>query len=215
MSRLIFCHRTGLKLKQFLPKRQVRDNAFAGGKVGNLLKFPGSKGQANAGEAKGTDGTMSAIESLNGSPEQGQVFDVTQRIQDRQAEDRRRVKRVVMNEFISAHVNVNGRGLVKIAIKDIHDGGLAFDIDERQGQFTRGETLEVRFYLNHETYFKFNVQVAHSSFVENEGVYRHGTAFIGESLNNVALHHFTQFMQTISASLRTDTGDRIVSNIYS
>ncbi|MBX3018666.1 MAG: PilZ domain-containing protein [Bdellovibrionaceae bacterium] len=180
--------------------------------MGDILKFPGSKVQSQTSEANGVE---NAPESPAPAPDEGRVLDVTQRIQERQAEDRRRVKRVVLNEFISAHVFVAGRGLVKITMKDIHDGGLAFDIDERQGQFTRGETLEIRFYLNHETYFKFNVQVAHSSFVENESVYRHGTAFIGESLNNVALHHFTQFLQTISASLRTDTGDRIVSNIYS
>lgn len=179
--------------------------------MGDILKFPGAKGQGQNNEQKGLDSAVVATST----PDDAQVFDVTQRIQDRQAEDRRRVKRVVLNEFISAHVYVSGRGLVKITIKDIHEGGLAFDIDERQGQFTRGETLEIRFYLNHETYFKFNVQVAHSKPVENEAVFRHGTQFVGESLNNVALHHFTQFLQTISASLRTDTGDRIVSNIYS
>lgn len=183
--------------------------------MGDILKFPGTKGQSQTTEPNGVDKGVQAATTPETAPEEGRVLDVTQRIQDRQAEDRRRVKRVVLNEFISAHVYVSGRGLVKITMKDIHEGGLAFDIDERQGQFTRGETLEVRFYLNHETYFKFNVQVAHSKAVENEAVYRHGTQFIGESLNNVALHHFTQFLQTISASLRTDTGDRIVSNIYS
>lgn len=183
--------------------------------MGNILQFPGSKGQTTQENSKATGSSHKGAEVGPNGTQEGQVFDVTQRIQDRQAEDRRQVKRVVLNEFISAHVYVNGRGLLKIAMKDIHDGGLAFDIEERQGSFTRGETLEVRFYLNHQTYFKFNVQVAHSSHVENEGIHRHGTAFIGESLNNVALHHFTQFLTTISASLRTDTGDRIVSNIYS
>lgn len=173
--------------------------------MGDILKFPGNKGSVKATTPADADATSGSA----------QVFDVTQRIQDRQAEDRRQVKRVVLNEFISAHVYVDGRGLMKIKLKDITDGGLAFDIDERQGQFTRGETLEVRFYLNHATYFKFNVQVAHATNVEDEGVHRHGTAFIGDSINNVALHHFTQFLQTISASLRTDSGDRIVSNIYS
>lgn len=168
--------------------------------MGDILKFPGSK-------VKSTTSGESAQE--------GQVVDVTQRIQERQSEDRRQVKRVVLNEFISAHVYVNGRGLLKITLKDVNENGLAFEIEEKQGQFMRGEDLEVRFYLNYETYFKFNVQVAHAKFVEDEGVYRHGCQFVGDSLNNVALHHFTQFLQSISASLRTDRGDRIVSNIYS
>lgn len=168
--------------------------------MGNILQFRGPKNTENSTETAGTD---------------GQVLDVTQRIQDRQAEDRRKVKRVVLNEFISAHVYVNGRGLLKIALKDINEGGLAFDIEQKQGEFTRGETLEVRFYLNHETYFKFHAQVAHATFNDNEAVFRHGCKFVGDSINNVALHHFISFLQNIAASLRTDKGDRIITNLYS
>lgn len=168
--------------------------------MGNILQFRGPKNTEN---------------SVENSESDGQVVDVTQRIQERQAEDRRRVKRVVLNEFISAHVYVQGRGLLKIALKDINEGGLAFEIDQKQGEFTRGETLEVRFYLNHETYFKFMVQVAHATPVENEGVFRHGCRFVGDSINNVALHHFIAFLQNIAASLRTDKGDRIITNLYS
>lgn len=169
--------------------------------MGNILQFPGPKPPEEKSEA-----TPAA---------DGQVLDVTQRIQDRQAEDRRRVKRVVLNEFISAHVYVPGRGLLKIALKDINEGGIAFDIEQKQGEFTRTETLEVRFYLNHETYFKFHAQVAHATLLENEGVYRHGCKFVGDSINNVALHHFVAFLQNIAASLRTDKGDRIITNLYS
>ena len=175
--------------------------------MGNILKFPPQKGLKT--------GTQGGSQEVSEDMESAQIVDVTQRIQERQAEDRRRVKRVVLNEFIAAHVYVSGRGLCKIALKNVDEGGIAFDIDEKQGQFTRGETLEIRFYLNYETYFKFNIEVAHSNIVEEEGVFRHGCKFIGDSLNNVALHHFVQFLQTIAASLRTDKGDRIVSNIYS
>lgn len=168
--------------------------------MGDILKFPAQKTEENKPNASGAE---------------GQVLDVTQRIQDRQADDRRRAKRVVLNEFISAHVYVAGRGLLKIALKDINEEGLAFEVDQRQGEFTRGESLEVRFYLNHETYFKFHVQVAHATHLENEAVYRHGCKFTGDSLNNVALHHFTSFLQNIAASLRTDKGDRIITNLYS
>lgn len=175
--------------------------------MGDILKFPPPKRQ--------NDGDSVEIKGNVKSTPEGQLLDVTQRIQDRQSDDRRQVKRVVLNEFISAHVYVNGRGLLKITLKDVNNGGLAFDIDEKQGQFTRGETLEVRFYLNHETYFKFNVTVAHSNALPDEAIFRHGCSFLGESLNNAALHHFVQFLQTIAASLRTDRGDRIVSNIYS
>ncbi len=168
--------------------------------MSNILRFPGSK---------------SPTKSTEGTDQDTQVFDVTQRIQDRQAEDRRKIKRVVLNDFISAHVYVPGRGLLKIALKDITDKGLAFEIDEKQGQFTRGENLEIRFYLNHETYFKFQVAVAHGAFSADDAIYRHGCQFVGDSLNNVALNHFVLFLQNIAASLRTDKGDRIITNLYS
>lgn len=145
---------------------------------------------------------------------EAQVLDVTERIQAAQADERREVKRVVLNEFISAHV-YTGRGLLRVTLRDIHDKGLAFEIDEREGQFARGESLEMRFYMNHETYFRFDVQIAHAKFNEDEGVYRHGCQFVKDTINDVALHHFISFLQTISASLRTDRGDRTVSNIYS
>ena len=144
-----------------------------------------------------------------------QVLDVTERIAATQEEERRKVGRVVLNEFISAHVYIGGRGLLRISLKDIHDKGLAFEVDEREGNFDRGEVLEVRFYMNHETYFKFNVQVAHSTPNANEGVHRHGCQFVKGTINDVALHHFIGFLQSISASLKTDRGDRTISNIYS
>lgn len=172
--------------------------------MSNILKFPGSKAPLRPND-----------ESNQASADQTQVHDITQRIQDRQAEDRRKIKRVVLNDFISAHVYIPGRGCLKIALKDITDKGLAFEIDEKQGQFTRGENLEIRFYLNHETYFKFQIQVAHSAFVSEEATYRHGCQFAGDSLNNVALNHFVLFLQNIAASLRTDKGDRIITNLYS
>ena len=150
----------------------------------------------------------------NNGPE-AQVLDVTERIQAAQADERRQIKRVVLNEFISAHVYIPGRGLMRVTLKDIHDKGLAFEIEEREGQFARGENLEMRFYMNHETYFRFTVQVAHASTSTEDGTHRHGCQFIKDTLNDVALHHFIAFLQTIAASLKTDRGDRTLSNIYS
>ena len=147
--------------------------------------------------------------------EDAQVLDVTERIQAGQADDRRQVKRVVLNEFISAHVFIQGRGLLRIVLKDIHEKGLAFEIDSREGQFGKAELLEVRFYMNHETYFKFSVQVMHASTNEDDATERHGCQFVKDTINDVALHHFIGFLQNIAASLRTDKGDRTVSNIYS
>jgi hypothetical protein len=160
-----------------------------------------------------TESTTSALKDHN--QQDAQVLDVTERILAGQSDDRRVVKRVVLNEFISAHVFVPGRGLLRVILKDIHDDGLAFEVDEREGEFSRLEVLEVRFYMNHETYFRFNVQVAHSSLNTDDGMHRHGCRFVKDTINDVALHHFIGFLQNIAASLKTDRGDRTVSNIYS
>lgn len=157
----------------------------------------------------------SDVTETKGGDTEAQVLDVTERILANQADDRREVKRVVLNEFISAHVYIPGRGLLRVLLKDIHDKGLAFEIDEREGNFGRGEIVEMRFYMNHETYFRFNVQVAHSTPHPEEGLHRHGCQFVKDTINDVALHHFIAFLQTIAASLKTDRGDRTVSNIYS
>lgn len=171
--------------------------------MGDVLQFP--RGQR-------PETAKSRIEE---NPGAGQILDVTQKIHEQQSEDKRKVKRVVLNEFISAHVYLPGRGLLRVILKDIHEGGLAFDIYEREGTFERGEVLEMRFYMNHETYFKFNVKVAHYNHMADEGCNRHGCQFLEEGLNDVALKHFVAFLQNIAASLRTDRGDRTVSQIYS
>ncbi len=169
--------------------------------MSNVLQFPSRPYSS-------TEPTVSK------SAVEGTVLDVTERIAAAQSDDRRQVKRVVLNEFISAHVFVPGRGLLRVILKDIHDDGLAFEVDNREGIFDRGETLEMRFYMNHETYFRFNVQVAHFVAVEDEGISRHGCRFVKDTINDVALHHFIGFLQNIAASLKTDRGDRTVSNIY-
>jgi len=71
----------------------------------------------------------------------------------------------------------------------------------------------MRVYLNYKTYFGFVVKVQNSRFVPSEGVVRHGTHFMKGTLNDVALHHFVKFIETVSASLKTDDGDIQVSNI--
>jgi len=171
--------------------------------MGDVLQFP--KAQR----------AISTEISTGANAEDAQVVDVTQKILEQQSEDRRKVKRVVLNEFISAHAHIPGRGLLRVILRDIHEGGLAFDLYEKEGNFDRGESLEMRFYMNHETYFKFIVKVAHFHHNQEEGYYRHGCQFVDESLNDVALQHFILFLQNIAASLKTDRGDRTISQIYS
>jgi len=49
--------------------------------------------------------------------------------------------------------------------------------------------------------------------VSDEGVTRHGVNFVKGTVNDQALFHFVKFIETVSASLQTDHGDVMVSNL--
>lgn len=71
----------------------------------------------------------------------------------------------------------------------------------------------MRLYLNHKTYFPFVVKVQNIRRLAEEDVYRHGANFVKGTINDEALHHFVKFIETVSASLQTDRGDILVSNL--
>ncbi len=127
------------------------------------------------------------------------------------SEERRRVKRTLLTEFVGASVVVPGSGLVKVALNDISRGGLAFDVLEKYGKLNAGDKVAVRVYLNHTTYFPLSVTITNARFVKEEGVYRHGSKFLQGSLNEEAIHHFIRFMETVSTSLKADLGDLMLS----
>ncbi len=127
--------------------------------------------------------------------------------------ERRIVKRTILTEFIGAFVVLPERGLYRVSLYDISEKGIAFDTEASTGHFSMGEEVAVRVYLNHRTYFPFIIKVSNTRLIEFEGVVRHGANFVKDTINEVALHHFVQFIQNISASLKTDDGDVQVSNI--
>lgn len=151
----------------------------------------------------------SSIPSQKGTP----VVDMTVARAEMLNQERREIKRTILTEFVSAHAIVADRGLMKITLYDISENGLSFDLDPEQGMFKEGEEVALRVYLNHTTYFPFMVTVKNSRLIEDEGVVRHGVNFILGTVNDVALHHFVKFIENISASLRKDGGDVLVSNI--
>ena len=143
------------------------------------------------------------------------VVDIGARRQEIINAERRSVRRTILTEFIGVHLVIPGMGLQKCTLFDISDKGLAFDLDKKQGKLDPGDELAMRVYLNHKTYFGFFVTVNNSRFVEEEGTYRHGVSFVEGTLNEEALQHFVKFIQSVSASLKTDNGDVIVSNLDS
>ncbi len=148
-------------------------------------------------------------------PSSGQapVVDMTERRKEMLVEERRQVKRTILTEFIGAFLIVPGKGLQKVALYDISEGGIAFDTEPKVGSLNLGEAVAMRVYLNQQTYFPFIVNIANVREVEEENVVRHGANFVKGTVNDVALHHFVKFIETISASLQTDHGDVMVSGL--
>jgi hypothetical protein len=142
------------------------------------------------------------------------ILDMTGRRNEMLSHERRKVRRTILSEFIGAHIVVPERGLQKVTIYDISDEGVAFDIEDGSGKFAIGEEIGFRVYLNQQTYFPFVVKVANSRTILEEGVTRHGGLFAKGTVNDVALHHFVKFIETVSASLRTDSGDIMVSGLH-
>lgn len=143
------------------------------------------------------------------------VLDMSKRRQEMLKEERRQVRRTILTEFIGAYVVVPGKGLQKVALYDISESGLSFDLEMKQGKFVQGEEIAMRVYLAHSTYFPISVKITNVRDDEDEQVYRHGVVFEKDTINNEALGHFVKFLESVSASLRSDHGDVLVSNLRS
>ncbi len=141
------------------------------------------------------------------------VIDMTEARNEMLSQERRKVKRTILTEFIGACALVQGKGLLKVALHDISETGLGFDVQEGSGHFMIGEEIAMRVYLNQQTYFGFLVTVQNIRAVEGENSFRHGVNFVKGSVNDSALHHLVKFIETVSASLESDSGDIMVSNL--
>ena len=142
-----------------------------------------------------------------------EVIDMTEKRNEILVQERRKVKRTLLSEFVGAMALVPRKGLVKCTMHDISENGLAFDLEEEAGHFTVGEEVAMRVYLNQHTYFPFVVTIQNVRSIAGENVYRHGTNFVKGTINDEALHHFVKFIETVSASLHGDQGDIVVSNL--
>jgi hypothetical protein len=141
------------------------------------------------------------------------VVDMTERREAILSSERRQVKRTILSEFIGAFILVPEKGLQRVSIYDISENGVAFDMDLTGGGMREGEEVAMRVYLNQYTYFPFIVSVANVRALHDEGVTRHGCNFQKETPNHDALGHLVKFIESVSASLRTDHGDVMVSGI--
>lgn len=142
-----------------------------------------------------------------------EILDMTEARQEVLNKERRDVKRTILTEFVGAFVVLPDRGLMKVALYDISDNGVSFDIEAIEGGFAIDDQIAMRVYLNHSTYFPFTVTVSNARLLESEGLIRHGAGFVKGTVNDVALYHFVKFIENVSASLKRDGGDILVSNI--
>lgn len=141
------------------------------------------------------------------------IVDMTERRNEMLVQERREVRRTILSEFIGAYLIVPQKGLARVTIYDISENGVAFDIDLEEGHLNAGEEVAMRVYLNQHTYFPFVVKVANVREILEEACWRHGANFMKGTVNDVALHHFVKFIETVSAALETDHGDVMVSNL--
>lgn len=137
----------------------------------------------------------------------GDVLDMVERREAILSDERREKKRTILSEFVGAFAVVPGKGLIKVTLYDISEGGLSFDMDISQGHFNLGESVAMRVYLNQKSYFPFVVKLQNLREVSEEGVYRQGANFVKDTINEVALHHFVKFIETVSTNLESDVGD--------
>lgn len=158
-------------------------------------------------------GRLKPQNSSTKSKTAGEILDITRAREEMITRDRRQVKRTILTEFVGAFVVLPERGLMKVALYDISDNGVSFDLELTEGSFRDGEEVAMRVYLNHSTYFPFTIKVSNGRVIEDENVVRHGAHFVRGTINDVALHHFVKFIENVSASLKKDDGDVLISNI--
>jgi hypothetical protein len=172
----------------------------------NVIDLTGRLGKSDATEA-------AKKAKAKGKKSDAPVIDMTEKRAEIISQERRKVKRTILAEFIGAFTLVPRKGLLKVTLYDISDNGLAFDVSENAGHFSVGEEVAMRVYLNQQTYFPFVVKIQNIRGIEDENTFRHGANFVRGTINDVALHHFVRFIETVSASLEVDNGDLQVNSV--
>lgn len=151
--------------------------------------------------------------SSNEASDAAPIVDMTEKRQEMIQEERRIVRRTILTEFVGAFIVVPEKGLCSVALHDISDDGLSFDVEGENGFLKVNEEVAMRIYLNKTTYFPFVAHIANHRLIPEEGVCRHGCSFVKGTINDVALHHFVKFVESVSSCLETDSGDILVSNL--
>lgn len=139
------------------------------------------------------------------------IMDITE-IREKQIQhERREAKRTVIDGLVGFSVVIPGRGLLKVHLFDVSKNGLAFDMNVESGHFRESEEVAVRFYFSQTVYFPFVVKISSCRLFHEEGFARHGATFHPELSNLSVLEHFVNFIESVSISLRKDSGDLFIN----
>jgi hypothetical protein len=149
----------------------------------------------------------------NFASDQTEVLSYEEQKQKMLFHERRQIKRTILTEFVSAMVVLPEKGLLKVAMFDISEEGISFDIEPDHGQFKIDEEVSMRVYLNNKTYFPITIQIKHATFEKSEGVIRHGSVFLRNADTDAALQYFVRFIESVSAGLKKDEGDMMAPKI--
>jgi hypothetical protein len=126
-------------------------------------------------------------------------------------EDKRSNRRTVLTKFFGAFVVVPEHGLQKVSLHDISATGISFETPKLDGQFSQGEELALRVYLNKEIYFPVLIEVKNVRRVPSKEMNRHGCGFIKTSRNEDVITSFVKFIESVSGDLHVDHGDLMYS----
>ncbi len=172
--------------------------------MGDVIDFKSRRLKSNNEQIHSTDYIEKDIENNNPKVD---IFNISEIRNQIIKDERRDKKRTILNGFIGAHVVVPGQGLLKVALFDISEAGLSFDLDPDWGFFKEKEEVALRFYFNHQTYFPFEIKVTSSRLISEEGIIRHGATLIPDADKNETFFYFTYFLESISKNLKVDNGD--------
>ncbi len=169
-----------------------------GGMMGRVIDFLNYFNEDNRPDNKDSNSKESA------------PLNFTQIRDEKITEERRKVKRIILTEFLGGVIIVPGVGLKKVNIFDISEGGLSFETEPGEGQFNVHEQVALRIYFNHEIYLPLTVKITNIKDPYKDGTLRHGGEFLYVEKYGETMKHFVKFMENVSSLTLKDTGDLMI-----
>ena len=152
-------------------------------------------------------------ESSKKKPSKASVIDMSERRREEIDAERRLVTRTVLSHIVGVIAVIPNQGLQPVSLYDVSEGGLSFDMRMEAGSFSVGETVTMRMYLSHDTYFAFAVKIANIRSLEGEGVNRHGVVLDTTHAAYKTMSYFTRFLEQVSQVAKKDEGERVLGRI--